>query len=208
MAYSGYKLIYMPDYYCATNKGYVAEHRYVAEQKLGRRLKKGEIVHHIDRNRLNNDPDNLMVFKTAADHTRYHAGGNLVKTDDGSYISTIERPKAVCEYCGRMFTLKREGQKYCCIECAKIAQRKYKKPEKKMLKQMLLDFSMSQIANIYEVPTTVLVNWCISYKLPYRLKEINKFREKEEEKKEIRLRAAEERSRQKSSDKLRKEHDA
>ncbi|NNJ30458.1 HNH endonuclease [Lacrimispora defluvii] len=47
-------------------------HRVVAEQKLGRKLKKNEVVHHIDGNRRNNNPDNLMVFSSSADHMRYH----------------------------------------------------------------------------------------------------------------------------------------
>jgi hypothetical protein len=48
-------------------------HRVVAEQKLGRKLKKNEVVHHIDGNRRNNDPHNLMVFSSNSDHIRHHA---------------------------------------------------------------------------------------------------------------------------------------
>ncbi len=46
-------------------------HRVVAERKLGRPLKAGEIVHHIDGNKRNNDPDNLMVM-TQSEHCRLH----------------------------------------------------------------------------------------------------------------------------------------
>lgn len=48
-------------------------HRVVAEQMLGRPLEKGEIVHHIDGNKRNNDPSNLMVFKNQSEHARWHA---------------------------------------------------------------------------------------------------------------------------------------
>ncbi|MCM3589641.1 HNH endonuclease [Brevibacillus borstelensis] len=48
-------------------------HRIVAEQKLGRPLRPGEVVHHIDGNIRNNDPDNLMVFPTQAEHAEWHA---------------------------------------------------------------------------------------------------------------------------------------
>ena len=54
------------------------EHRIVAEEKLGRPLKPGEIVHHIDENGKNNDPDNLLVM-SQADHARLHNTGRKRK---------------------------------------------------------------------------------------------------------------------------------
>ena len=37
-------------------------------------LQPGHIVHHIDRNCLNNMPENLMVFANQGDHVRHHRG--------------------------------------------------------------------------------------------------------------------------------------
>ena len=46
-------------------------HRQVAEKMLGRKLRKGEIVHHKDGNLRNNDPSNLTVM-TQSQHVKLH----------------------------------------------------------------------------------------------------------------------------------------
>lgn len=52
------------------------EHRVIAERKIGRLLLPGEVVHHIDDNKLNNHPDNLEVLASQAEHARLHATKN------------------------------------------------------------------------------------------------------------------------------------
>lgn len=47
-------------------------HRIVAEKILGRSLKKDEVVHHIDADKLNNDPLNLMIFPSQKEHAAWH----------------------------------------------------------------------------------------------------------------------------------------
>jgi HNH endonuclease len=46
--------------------------RWVAERKLGRKLYNGEVVHHKDRNKLNNSRENLWVFRNQYEHSKAH----------------------------------------------------------------------------------------------------------------------------------------
>lgn len=48
--------------------GYAPEHRIVMHQQLGRMLAPGEVVDHIDGDVRNNEPTNLRVFASNAEH--------------------------------------------------------------------------------------------------------------------------------------------
>jgi hypothetical protein len=50
----------------------IHEHRRIAEMILGRSLNKGEVVHHIDGNILNNAISNLQILPSQAEHARLH----------------------------------------------------------------------------------------------------------------------------------------
>lgn len=61
---NGYK------YYVIDGKK-VGEHVLVAEKKYGRKVAKGEIVHHINHDKLDNRPENLKIM-LIGDHVSYH----------------------------------------------------------------------------------------------------------------------------------------
>lgn len=58
----GYWFIKFPNYHRANKQGYAKMCDIVAEEKIGRQLKKNEVVHHIDKIRTNDHPDNLQVL--------------------------------------------------------------------------------------------------------------------------------------------------
>jgi hypothetical protein len=71
---------YIPKHRCLTSQGYVIvkteegnklEHRFVMEQKLGRKLTSKEIVHHKDEDKGNNSPNNLKLT-TRKKHINRH----------------------------------------------------------------------------------------------------------------------------------------
>jgi hypothetical protein len=75
---------------------YRKEHFVIAEEKIGRPLKKGEIVHHIDGDKLNNNLDNLDVLGSESEHRSTHnsfnglmtrlVNQNIVLYKDGEYF--------------------------------------------------------------------------------------------------------------------------
>ena len=57
----GYRYIYSPNHPMAGKNHYVAEHRLVAAQMIGRLLEASELVHHRNGNRNDNRPENLVI---------------------------------------------------------------------------------------------------------------------------------------------------
>jgi hypothetical protein len=53
----GYQIVHFPSHPDANPAGYVFVHRWVAEQKIGRAIRKGEHVHHINENKQDNRPE-------------------------------------------------------------------------------------------------------------------------------------------------------
>lgn len=103
----GYVMLRMPGHHLANKQGYVREHRLVMEEKIGRRLQPGEVVHHIDGVRSNNHPDNLELFSSNAAHLSASRAGKVPKwSDEGkaaldrarrSRVLTQESRRAISE---------------------------------------------------------------------------------------------------------------
>lgn len=67
----GYVWEFVGPHPLANRWGFVAQHRLIGADLVERPLRKGEVVHHRDNDRANNDPANLEVMTVEA-HRRHH----------------------------------------------------------------------------------------------------------------------------------------
>lgn len=74
------------------NNKWVRKHRVIMEERLGRKLKRNEVVHHIDGNKLNNNIDNLKVM-TYGEHQNLHRLGIKLSEDTCKKMSIVSKER-------------------------------------------------------------------------------------------------------------------
>lgn len=167
---NGYQMIYMPEHpsaYTSENwLGWVYEHRVVAEQTLGRPLRDGEVVHHLDCNRDNNSPENLVVLADQGMHIRLHhwidAGCNIHESYKPKPSVYYGRPKPSCKVCGSVVA--DHFGVYCSNECRALDARKIKdRPTEELLIMRLQNSSYLQVGKDYGVSDNAVRKWVRSY---------------------------------------------
>jgi hypothetical protein len=100
IASNGYVLIRVgTDHHLADVRGYAYEHRLVAEQVVGRRLRPGEVIHHVNHVKTDNRPENIRVEPSRAHHHAEHR-----KRDNGLRMPDEPNPRIQCACgCGARF---------------------------------------------------------------------------------------------------------
>jgi hypothetical protein len=91
-------MIRKPGHHLADVRGYVYEHRLVAEEKVGRPLRPGEQIHHINGIKSDNRAENIEVTASKSHHFLRHRK-NLDRRLPGE-----ENPEVLCSCgCGTSF---------------------------------------------------------------------------------------------------------
>jgi predicted DNA-binding protein YlxM (UPF0122 family) len=103
----GYEYYFDPENPLANSKGYNCKHRMIMANKIGRELKQGEIVHHIDFDKTNNNPENLFLYQDNPSHTTVHSQTRkimhefyregLLIFENGKYVVNKKAIDKLCE---------------------------------------------------------------------------------------------------------------
>lgn len=199
---NGYYDVYYPEHPNARKNGSVMLQVIIASKIIGRPLKENEVVHHVDENKLNNSPNNLMIFNSQSDHSRYHKMLNskedyVLYSKNKIYFCTMaddffgkrkiyrqviykngkteKRISKICPKCGKLMSI---GGKIC-KECRAKSNRIVERPNRNELKNLIRNCSFVQIAKKYNVTDNTIRKWCKYYNLPYRSNDIKKISSKE-----------------------------
>lgn len=161
---NGYVAIYMPEHHRAMKSknwlGYVYEHIALAEEEYGRQIQEGEEVHHLDMDRSNNSPNNLIILDKTS-HRKLHKwidrGAPILKDIERIPINSMES-KLRCKCCDK--PLKLTQKYYCSTECT-LKDRKSKLDGVSLedILQKLSTQSMVKVAKQYNVSDNGLRKW-------------------------------------------------
>lgn len=169
---NGYLAVYMPEHPKSMKSenwdGYIYEHIPVAEKDIGRYLRDDEEVHHLDFNKMNNSPDNLLVMI-------YQSHGKLHQWLKQNNVKPLQKELIRCLTCGYPLS-KSKQDKYCSDKCY---VKSIKSNLKITLEQLISDFkelkSFVKVGNKYNLSDNGLRKW-MSKEFDMTNKELNNFK--------------------------------
>ena len=153
-----------------TGKKGVYEHRLIAREIMGRNLYEDEVVHHLDGNKINNSPDNLLVLSNSQ-HTKLHQW--LDKNIVIPKPSLLARNIKGCIRCPNCEKPIKHSQKFCSSACvmdynneANARKRGIMKPTKEQLKEDLSSkINWCALGRKYNVSDNAVRKWAKRYEL-------------------------------------------
>ena len=111
---NGYWYLMVPGHPKARTQGYVKVSRLVAEKSLGKILPEGAEVHHVDEDKQNDAPNNLVICQDRAYHFLLHQRKR-------AFEATGDPNQRKCKYCKQWDTIdkfiKTGSQDFCHGHC-------------------------------------------------------------------------------------------
>lgn len=135
-------------------------------------MKPEEVVHHIDENKYNNQFENLMVFKTASEHTAFHRGCSAILDGDVYWCPDKIGKFKICPLCHKNIIY---HQSKLCNTCRSEKDRKVVRPTKDELFDMIKNYSFVEIGKQFNVSDNAIRKWCKNYGIPYKKKDLDYF---------------------------------
>lgn len=133
--------------------GKVYQHIYVMAEHIGRNLEQNECVHHIDRNRANNNLDNLMLM-TKSDHLALHA-----REDRGHVPEDRECPRCKSIFNSSIKSL----QVYCSNQCYIDTPRTRFEVSADELRTLVWKYPTTVVAKMFGVSDVAIAKRCKLY---------------------------------------------
>jgi hypothetical protein len=128
----------------ANSQGKVYFHRHVMWMKLGRRIRGDEFVHHVDEDKENNDPSNLVI-QSRSEHAVTHKGA----------VTPV-----FCGKCGKLFVpAGNYGAKFCSVRCTTKASRRFA-VAKHILAKLVWEIPTTKIAKLLGVSDVAVAKRC------------------------------------------------
>jgi hypothetical protein len=156
-----YVVVYRPDHPKAMRggnwDGYIYEHILMGEQVMDRPLKEGEVVHHLDLNRSNNSPDNILVLSGPM-HAKLHTWLDKHTIIPKEYQEN--RIKLGCVRCKNCNIPILPSLSYCSHECSHETTRKYSHPSKEELEALVWSKPTTKVAKELGVSDVAVAKLC------------------------------------------------
>lgn len=135
----------------ANKQGKVYQHHYIICELIGRKLEPDECVHHIDRDRANNDPSNLLLL-TKSEHSKLH------QFEDNGYIYIEDLRE--CVLCGNTFTVSSTStQSFCSVRCSSVSARRFDVTREE-LEDLAWKYPTTKIAEMFKVSDVAISKRC------------------------------------------------
>ena len=151
-------------------KDYEYEHVKVAKKFLEENnevpIRETEVVHHLDGNRSNNSPENLLVLRESQHHKLHSWLNQQIIIPTPEYSIRKEEGCIRCKNCSEPINY---GLIFCSMHCHSVFRSKEaitRRPDKETLSSLLEENSYVKVGQMFGVTDNAIRKWAKAYEIP------------------------------------------